>query len=146
MITETYGYLFTKDKTQFVFQSEGTRGKIIKIVQFNLIGGQRWNLGFGDWKFGNIDDLVISNNQDAIKVVRTVAKITIDFFEQNPQCIIVINPIDEKRKRLYNFVFKRHFKDIVLIYEVIGLIGKKKENYNPEKFYDSFEIYLKFES
>ena len=31
MITETYAYLSTKDKTQFVFQSEGIRGGIIKI-------------------------------------------------------------------------------------------------------------------
>ena len=45
---------------------------------------------------GDIDDSIITNNQDAIKVIRTVAKITMNFFEDYPLSTILINPVDEK--------------------------------------------------
>ena len=90
MITETYQYLFTNGKTQFVFQSEGIQGNIIKIVQFSILNNGKWNLGFGDFKAGLIDDKVLSNNHDVVRVISTVAKITIDFFEKYPKSMVVI--------------------------------------------------------
>ena len=145
MITETYKYLSTNTKTQFVFQSEGIQGNIIKIVQFSFLNNGKCNLGFGDFKAGTIDDKVLSNNQDAIRVIRTVAKITIEFFEKYPKSRVIIDPVDEKRKKLYNIVFKRHFKEIEANFQIIGYIEDRAEAYMPKNFYDSFEISLKFE-
>ena len=145
MITETYKYLSTSTKTQFIFQSEGIQGNTIKIVQFSLLSNGKWNLGFGDFKTGIIDDMVLSNNHDAIRVISTVAKITMEFFEQYPKSIVVIDPVDEKRKKLYNIVFKRHFKEIEANFQIIGYIEDKAEAYMPKFFYESFEISLKFE-
>lgn len=146
MIKETYTFLPSKRKTWFAFQSEGVKGKIVKIVQFSLVNDGKWNLGFGDWNKGTVDDHVLTNNQDTMKVIRTIAKIVLDFFTEYPQITLVIEPVDEKRKRFYNLIFQRHYDDMKSQFNIIGLIEKRAEIYSPQKFYDSFEIFRKFES
>jgi hypothetical protein len=146
MITESYHYIALKQQTRFVFESEGIQGKIIKIIEFSLLENGEWNLGFGDVKDGRIDDSVVSNNQDIVKVLQTVAKAIYEFLQTYPLSIIVINPVDEKRKRLYNTVFQRHFVDIESIFIITGIIKGEKEIYSPQKNYDNFQIRLKFES
>ena len=59
------------------FYSEGPKGKILKAVQFQpkpKVGRNVFNLAFGDWdeSRGKIDDRVISNNGDRLKVLRTI--------------------------------------------------------------------------
>ena len=146
MITDSYPYFATKNKTSFVFESTGNQGTIIKIILFTLLESGEWNLGFGDWNNGEIDDLTISNNHDLIKVIQTVAKATYVFFEEYPESIVIIKPVDERRKRLYNLVFQRHIQAIELVFNVVGIINDVKEPFLPKKMYDNFEITLKFES
>ena len=68
--------LASSDKMMtFEFISEGPRGLIHKLVRFqptNLKGV--YNLAFGDKDHttGEIDDTVISNNEDSEKVLATV--------------------------------------------------------------------------
>ena len=143
MIDKHYRFLGSKNYTRYFFESEGKQGKIVKIVQFTFYKDNRWNLGFGDWKRGNIDDTIVSNNHDAIMVIRTVAKITLDFIEKYPDRIVYIEPVDEKRKKLYNLVFQRHFVEIEPLFDVIGYISEDSEAYSLEKNYDSFDIKLK---
>ena len=61
-------------------------------------------------KKGKIDDIVVTNNYDVAKVMRTIAKIVYVFFEHYPERTVYIEPVDEKRKRLYNLIFQRHFE------------------------------------
>jgi hypothetical protein len=143
MIKEAYQYVDVKEGKLFVFQSEGPQGLIVKIVQFTHEGNDIWNLGFGDLDNGGINDNIVTNNHDAMRVIRTVAKITLEFFEKYPSCTIKIRPVDEKRKKLYNIVFKRHFKDIEPIFDVIGSRLGKYETYLPLKYYDKFQLKLK---
>jgi hypothetical protein len=145
MITDSYRYLATKQNTRYIFQSDGKQGQIIKIVQFNALEGNRWNLGFGDWKSGKVDDNVLTGNDDVFKVIKTVAAITSDFLIKYPERIVVIDPIDEKRKKLYNLVFQRHFVEIESIYTIIGIKNKQKEVYQAQKYYEAFEISINFE-
>jgi hypothetical protein len=146
MITESYRYVALKHNTRFVFESEGVQGKIVKIIEFSLLENGEWNLGFGDVKDGRIDDSVVSNNQDIVRVLQTVAAATYEFLDTYPLSIIVINPVDEKRKRLYNTIFQRHFADIDSLFIIMGTIKGEKEIYSPQKNYDNFQIRLKFES
>ncbi len=79
----------------------------------------------------------MSNNEDVVKVIATVAKITYEFFDNHPQSIVIIKPIDEKRKKLYSIVFQRHFKDILKTSTrfsilLLILVGEKKPIY-PQK-------------
>ena len=79
MITQAYPYHVLIPKTHYFFESIGEK-TVYKIVQFALIKDNIWNLGFGDLsESGSIDDTVVTNNQDIHKVIRTVAKIAIDF-------------------------------------------------------------------
>lgn len=96
----------SKRHTRFAFQSESDKGKIVKIIEFYFLDNGKWNLGFGDWNKGTVDDKVVSNNQDTMKVIRTVANVTIAFFKEYPSSVVVIEPVDEKRKRFYNLIFK----------------------------------------
>lgn len=144
MIKDTYPYYPSKNKLMFIFRSEGSKGTINKLIIFTREKRKNdWNLAFGDLKEDDIDDLVISNNQDAMKIIRTVAKATLEFLEIYPKSKIFINPVDEKRKKLYNHIFRRHFKEMHAIFKIVGRIGKSKEVYKPTSFYDSFTITLK---
>ena len=104
MIKESYVYIDVKNKTHYVFQSEGQSGKILKAVVFTNLGERLWNLGFGDLQNGDIDNAIVSNNHDLVKVIGTVAKIAYEFSNNFPLRRILINPVDEKRKRLYNLI------------------------------------------
>ena len=112
---------------------------------FTHVKKDNWNLGFGNWHKGKIDDAIISNNQDLIKVINTVAQIASDYLERYPQRCLELKPIDEKRKRLYNHVFRRHFKEIDSIFQIIGFVDNVAEIYSIEKNYDNFELKRKFE-
>ncbi len=143
MISEHYRFLGSKNYTRYFFESIGKQGKVVKIVEFSLDKNNRWNLGFGDWRMGKIDDTVITNNHDVAKVISTVAKIVYIFFEKYPNRVVTINPVDDKRKRLYNIVFQRHITEIEPNFDLIGYINEKPETYSIEKNYDIFELKLK---
>ena len=144
MINESYTCYDFKRKTRFLFESEGDQGKNLKMILFSHLEFDEWNLGFGDVKGGRIDDSIVSNNNDAKKVFHTVAKATYAFFDEYPNSVVVIKPIDNRRKSVYNRIFQRSFDDIDLAFHVIGVIDGHEEAYNPQKIYDNFKIMLKF--
>ena len=145
MINEPYEYfpIPIKEHLMYGFVSEGVKGQILKIIIFTLLENGKWNLGFGDWKNNDIDDKVMTNNQDVVKVIGTVAKATYEFFKNYPNAVLVIKPVDEKRSKLYNIVFQRHHKAISNDFKIIAFIGRRRKIYSPEKTYDSFELSLK---
>ena len=144
MIKDTYVYYPAQDRLFFIFRSEGTKGAISKIIFFTRLEKKNeWNLAFGDLKDGDMDDSVISNNQDALKIMRTVAKATVEFFNTYPESILHIKPVDEKRRKLYNYLFQKNFEEIDSLFNIRGVIGKRSSSYVPIKFYDSFKITLK---
>jgi hypothetical protein len=143
MVNEYYRFTDEQNHTLFSFESEGQQGKILKVVLFTLDDDNRWNLGFGDWHNGYVNDTIISNNHDVTKVIGTISRIVYTFFEEYPDRVIFIQPVDERRKRLYNIVFQRHILEIETDFEIMGFIGKKTEMYSNKKNYDAFEIKLK---
>ena len=69
-----------------------------------------------------------------------------DFIEHHPKSWIIITPVDEKRKRLYNLIFQRHILDIEANFELIGSIGNESETYRRDKIYDGFILKQKSKS
>jgi hypothetical protein len=72
---EKYDLISGENLTTFEFISDGTKGKIDKIIQFSSTNYLNvYNLGFGDKDVitGEIDDKVVSNNGDSEKVLGTV--------------------------------------------------------------------------
>ncbi len=145
MIDEHYRFVDSNNYTHYFFESDGRQGKVIKIVQFSVNENNYWNLGFGDWQKGRIDDNIITNNFDVAKVMRTIARIVYVFFEHYPNRTVYIKPVDEKRKRLYNLIFQRHFKEIEPVFELLGAIGNQFEPYSNEENYDFFILKIKSE-
>jgi hypothetical protein len=144
MIEETYPYAQVGDELVYAFRSEGVNGIILKIIIFTPLEKNEWNLAFGDWLNNDVDDKVMTNNHDVVKVIGTVAKVTYDFFEKYPKAIVVIKPVDDRRNTLYNIVFKRHYSTITNQFKVLAQkLGSRKEVYKPEKNYDIFELSLK---
>jgi len=146
MIDNPYIFLSSRKSTWFVFESEGMIGKIPKLVTFEHYGENRWNVGFGDLKRGIANDSAISNNGDVSRVLNTIAQIIYEFFSEHPDSILQIKPIDEKRKKLYNLIFQRHFDSIRTDFQIKGLREEAFEAYSPDEFYDSFEISLIFKT
>lgn len=130
--------------TQFVFFSEGNRGRVMKAVVLNPYDRHRWNLAFGDvgpdWE---IDDRAITNNHDWARVLATVAQAAILFSEAYPNRSFVVFPVDDKRKRLYNWVFKRKITEIQGVFHVLAKRGRRWEAYCPDFEYDAFELLRK---
>ena len=145
MIGEHYNYIASNRKTRYLFESVGTKGRVLKMIVFSHVEGNLWNLGFGDLKKGRLDDASITNNNDVVRVLATVAKAIYEFSGTYPDKAIRIRPVDEKRRRLYNLVFQRRFPEIRDDFSVLGILKNEKEMYSPEKHYDSFEISRKFE-
>lgn len=146
MIEESYDSIAFNNKTQFIFESVGAQGVVVKIVVFNRIMGERWNVGFGDLRENSVDDSVFTNNNDVRKVLSTVAQTIYSFSEAHPKATIVIFPIDVRRKQFYNAVFQRHIVEIAQKFHVFGNYEGQVERYSLEKSYDSFELICKFES
>ena len=144
MLKETYNYHTSSDRNVYYFESEGKQGKILKLVMFSRISDDFYNLGFGDLKNEQIDDSIVSNNHDIVKVMSTVAKIIYDYSNQFPLRRIRIKPVDEKRKTLYNHIFRRNYDETKVNFQIIGIINGKKTAYSPKKVYDSFELKRKF--
>jgi hypothetical protein len=48
MINEAYNLYPSTDNTLFLFESEGPKGKVVKVIEFSRIDDDIWNLGFGD--------------------------------------------------------------------------------------------------
>ncbi len=144
MIKESYNYLAIGNKTMYYFESEGKLGTIPKAIIFTLSENNLWNLAFGDWHEGDIDDVIISNNYDIVKIIGTIAKVVYDFSAKYPTRHIYIQPVDEKRKKLYNHVFRRNYEDINTIFQIIGVVDGIDENYLPKKSYNKFKLIRKF--
>lgn len=140
---ESYTTNHNEALTRFYFVSKGNKGNILKVIAFSQWDGNAWNLGFGDFRDGRIDDRVVSNNGDIGKVMQSVAYSAFSFLEKYPERSIIIQPVDEKRKRLYNLIFQRHYEELATAFILQGKHGNDWNPYSPNETYDVFEVSLK---
>ena len=103
-------YVYYKKNTlRYVFLSEGPKGIIEKAVEFAPAYSRNvFTLGFGDVTDGIVDDLAISDNKDAIKVISTVIKIVQEFTADHPNIKVVFAGSTHTRTRLYHRILKMH--------------------------------------
>jgi hypothetical protein len=73
---EKYPIIKNKDSTTFDFISVGKKGRISKRIIFQPYESNIYNLAFGDLNEATqkIDDKVVTDNGDSIKVLATVAQ------------------------------------------------------------------------
>lgn len=129
---------------RFKFSSTGSKGTIEKVIEFTYLQDNYWNLGFGDVNGNDWDDNVISDNNDLRKVLQTIANAVHSFFDYYPNHGLLILPLDNQRKLLYNRVFQQKWEEIDLVFTVkagtISSTPPNLEDYSSLKMFDDFVI------
>lgn len=124
--------------TIFEFVSEGSKGPIPKLIQFQQINrSNMYNLAFGNKNddTGEIDDLAVSNNGDTDKVLATVVSAVYAFFEKYPQASVYATGSTKARTRLYRMGISRFYEEMRQDFDLYGQLG--------DEFYE-FEVGIEY--
>lgn len=132
--------------TTFEFLSEGPKGKIEKIIQFSLVNQNNlYNLAFGDRNplTGEIDDKVITDNEDSEKVLATVVAALYAFCDRFPDSWIYATGSTTARTRLYRMGINKYYDIVEADFEIFGQAYSEWERYVKGKDYQAFVIQRK---
>ena len=130
-----YLYKTEKEFTIYEFVSEGSRGRIPKMVEYSETGTEGvFNLAFGDYDENTktINDLSVTNNGDSLKVLATVASTVYAFLEKHPNAYIVATGSTDVRTRLYRMGITNNLAEIKEDFLIYGFTEKGT--------WDEFEI------
>jgi len=135
-----------EDLHSFSFISEGKNGKIEKVIRYEKITNDVFNLGFGDKDSitGKINDKVVTNNGDTEKVLATVVLTIFMFTDKYPDAYIFATGSTPARTRLYRrsiFKFIEEAKENFNLYGVLD--DQQTEVFIPNKDYKGFVIQRK---
>lgn len=123
----------------YVFFSDGPKGRIKKVVRFqpgNVEDVYYFNLAFGDVREGgHLNDLVKTNIADAEKVLATV----INFTNQVPDALMYVEGSTASRTRKYQMGISKFWNMTTLIFEIYEILeGKLLEPYPKDVNYIGF--------
>ena len=112
-----------KELTIFEFISEGPKGDVPKLIEFtetNLSGF--FNLAFGDRNelTGKLDDKVITNNNDAEKVLATVVSAVYAFTDKYPDAWVYATGSTASRNRLYRMGIVKYLEEVKNDFHIFG--------------------------
>ena len=126
----------------YEFYSEGSRGRIKKVILYERIGKNLFNLGFGDWneELQRLDDSSRSNNGDRGKVLATVAYTALEFTSKFPYALIFAEGSTSARTRLYQIGIAGNLLEINEIFEVKGFLDELWEPFQRGRNYEAFLI------
>ena len=136
-----YPFRASEDYLFYYFESRSEERTIHKAVQFEKIGADIYNRAFGALDENReINDFCVSNNQDMNKVLATVVRTALTFFEAYPDRRVYFTGSSKARLRLYSAILAREFENWKPVFEVLGI-----QNGNPVPFeqgvnYESFII------
>jgi hypothetical protein len=141
-------YELEKDEGGYWFYSEGPRGRIRKVIEFQFVRGlgtSTFNLAFGDFNEGTrrLDDRSVSDNQDRLKVLHTVAAAVIRFLRDHPRSILLIIANSLARARLYQMMISSVWTAIEQDFEVCGKHGPYWIPFVKGLNYSQFIVYKK---
>jgi hypothetical protein len=143
---EQYDVKINRPRTIFTFISEGPKGKILKQIEFTKIKYRGiknlFNLAFGDIIEGtnDINDQVISDNDDRDKVLATVIQAISTFTERYPKAIIYFSGSTPSRTRLYQIVIAKFYDDFSEEFVIDGYAEGKYITFEKNKQYEAFLI------
>lgn len=136
-----YDFDTTKERKdyQFHFVSVGLR-IIPKIIIFERIyEPDIFNLILADrLPNGNIDILTVSDNGDRDKILATVVRALITFFEQQPDAWVLFTGSTPARTRLYRIAISLELDQASEQFDVYGVCGGQLERFQANRPYDKF--------
>ena len=113
---------------RYLFISTG-KTRIEKVVDFIPLGiGSIMNIRFGDLlPDDSIDDKVISNNGDIIKVLVTIVDILRHFTTRYPQTEIYFHGTTEDRNKLYRRIIRTYYPEFSKEFAIAGVFSTENE-------------------
>jgi hypothetical protein len=129
-----YDYASEGELTFFEFQSVGKKGNVKKVVEYTKMSvAGFYNLGFGDYDevTQEIDDEIVTNNGDGLKVLSTVVSTLYAFTGRYPEAKVFATGSNEVRTRLYRMGISNNLEEIKQDFHVYGL-----------KMDETFEIFV----
>lgn len=140
-----YPYVSSNDLLEHEFISEGPKGCIKKIVRYQKIGDNLYNLGFGDIDeiTSEMNDMVVTNNNDSTKVLATVVATLYAFTFQYPNVSVMAVGSTPARTRLYQMGISKFRKIICVDFEVFAFQNGRVEPFVPSRNYESFLVLRK---
>ena len=143
MREKCYQLKFSESFIMYEFISEGVKGRIPKTIKYTESSTKGiFNLGFGD-KIGDTDDFddeSISNNQDSIRVLATVADSVYIFTDKFPDSSVFAIGSTPSRTRLYRIGISNNLKEIQADFIVLGLFQGVWEIFEKNKNYTAFLV------
>ena len=138
-------YRLKAEKSLMVFEflSQGPKGKIPKLVKFSETNlKDLYNLAFGDKdsKTGEINDRVISNNNDSDMVLATVVSTVYAFTDKYPDAWVFATGSTKARTRLYRMGITKYILEIKKDFQVFGLRDDEWEKFEKEVEYEAFLV------
>jgi hypothetical protein len=146
MELEKYKVRAQTDHLTFEFISEGPKGSIPKIVVYQHMYENFYNLAFGDRNTSGeiLDDLITTNNGDTDIVLLTVASTLFDFFEHYEGTIVFAQGSTHSRNRLYRRYLTNFLDVIQQNFILFGELEGEIERFKLGKDYTSFYIQKKY--
>jgi hypothetical protein len=137
-----YPIFASEEKHEYGLFCEGPMGKIRKVVRYDKIGNDLFNLGFGDWneELNGINDSNRGNNGDSDKVLNTVASTAIVFTDQFPNAQLFVEGSTPARTRLYQMGVAHNLLEINQIFEIKGFRKEQWEIFQHGWNYEAFLI------
>jgi len=119
-----YDYTADKELYFYEFTSIGRKGEIKKVVEYSKMNIEGYyNLAFGDFDIetNEINDKVVTNNGDSLKVLSTVASTLYAFTGKYPNAQIFATGSNEARTRLYRMGITNNLVEIQEDFDVYGM-------------------------
>lgn len=132
--------------TTFEFLSEGPKGKITKVIQFQpMIVSNLYNLAFGDKNpiTGELEDKTVTGNGDSEKVLATIVAAIYAFADRYPEAWIYATGSTGARARLYRMAINIYFDVIEKDFEIVGQLENEWELYEKGRDYRAFAVHRK---
>jgi hypothetical protein len=146
MRLEKYKLRADETLTAFEFTSEGPNGHILKCIEYTKVklkGFKNvYNLGFGDKlpSSEDIDDKIVSDNQDRDKILATVASTVVAFISSRPKAKVFIIGSNQARTRLYRMAINKYFDELSYSFNIRGFLNEKWQPFEKNINYEAFLI------
>ncbi|MEO6455467.1 MAG: hypothetical protein ABIN97_15415 [Ginsengibacter sp.] len=133
--------------TRFEFISEGNKGTIRKLIEFQATSHENvYNLAFGDKDptTGDLNDLAVTNNGDTEKVLATIVAALYVFFDNYDAAYVYATGSTKARTRLYRMGITKFCEEMQKDFYLYGQVGDDYSKFELDKDYEGFLAQRKF--
>lgn len=131
-----------KDHTRFQFQSVGKRGVFEKVILFQLLADDIYNLALLDYNptSQEYSDLSVTNNGDMPEIFATVINAVTAFLKAYRNRKIYFEGTTSSRTRLYQIVINKIYNSDIQDLIILGLKNQEWHPFEPNINFEGFLI------